>query len=36
LRKTKGNSLFENSVTEGVNVCDREDDFCDHDDPRPY
>ncbi len=32
LRKTKGNSLFENGVSVGVNVGER----CDREDPRPY
>ena len=36
LRKIKGNSLFENGLSVGVNVCDRRGDFCDREDPRPY
>jgi hypothetical protein len=32
LRKTKGNSLFENGLSVGVNVGER----CDREDPRPY
>jgi len=36
LRRIKGNSLFEDSVNEGVNEGEQGKDFCDEDDPRPY
>jgi hypothetical protein len=36
LRKGKGNSLFENSVNEGVNEREQDSGFCEEDDTRPY
>jgi len=36
LRKVKGNSLFENSVNEGVNEREYGSGFCDEDATRPY